>query len=70
MKSVPVAENGGKDGGEIDSVACISPFLFEQGPLGLQKDPRKYTKDFSLKSTNVDPHKNQHFFFFRRGNPK
>lgn len=46
MKSVPVAENGGKDGGEIDSVACISPLLFEQGPLGLQKDPRKYTKDF------------------------
>lgn len=52
MKSVPVAENGGKDGGEIDSVACISPLLFEQGPLGLQKDP------------NVDPHQNQPSFLF------
>lgn len=28
MKSVPVGENGGKDGGEIDSVGCIISPVF------------------------------------------
>lgn len=28
MKSVPVGENGGKDGGEMDSVGCIISPVF------------------------------------------